>query len=689
MNLNQTTAYLGDNAPFQGELATIIKEVREEKDKDQFVIFLTFNLKEQQIYFSRPEPFSNQSLYEYNYLGNNPGASMQYYLSRELNSLGYLLGTVFSDLYLMLKKYNLENDELGKIIQQIESANFIRTQDKKGRGTVNLEKLRVSLINNYTKVKHEKKALFFSKNNDEPQRYNYEQLLRQDMDDNNKRNQYTLIIPAVQTEDSQFIILSNHPDYVELVKKEKLGGAPRKAKKKPKKKVCHLCGQAREDVTYEYSYKFNQSRINKIFTATTINTAPGFYKQNYDLVYALCNSCYQRLLAGEKVMRERFHGQIAKENAYIIPESLLADFDYNNLTRIKNGIDFAFKATSARAWLTEVSSEAELMEQSFYTVNFIIYRTDGKSVNILQSIEDVPTLRFIKLNKSIADKQDSLPKHLKKINISFSSIYGLIPVRANKRGEQIDIGRVLTLYKVLLSGGTIDKAILFSYATEALDKGMKQLAKNEPDNYFNMQFFRYRGGKEDFFIRRIIMGYLVLFHTCQEFNLLNNNEFSNTKSRGDYKVAGFSEKIDASVNKMEEFLQQQGFKNEARALFYLGTIVYRVAIAQLVKEHRTKPVLKKIDFQGMNQRDVNRLYLETVEKLRQYDRMTLFTEALMNRFHYYAGTIGEQWPLSEHANVFYIMAGYAYMVGSRPDDINPEEQKVIQDYEEEAAGNDN
>lgn len=153
-------------------------------------------------------------------------------------------------------------------------------------------------------------------------------------------------------------------------------------------------------------------------------------------------------------------------------------------------------------------------------------------------------------------------------------------------------------------------------------------------------------------------------------------------------MAGFSEKIDASVNKMEEFLQQQGFKNEARALFYLGTIVYRVAIAQLVKEHRTKPVLKKIDFQGMNQRDVNRLYLEAVEKLRQYDRMTLFAEALMNRFHYYAGTIGEQWPLSEHANVFYIMAGYAYMVGSRPDDINPEEQKVIQDYEEEAAGND-
>ena len=64
---------------------------------------------------------------------------------------------------------------------------------------------------------------------------------------------------------------------------------------------------------------------------------------------------------------------------------------------------------------------------------------------------------------------------------------------------------------------------------------MKQLAKNEPDNYFNMQFLDIAVEK-DFFIRRIIMGYLVLFHTCQEFNLLNNNEFP-TPSQGDYKVA--------------------------------------------------------------------------------------------------------------------------------------------------------
>ncbi|NLK52916.1 MAG: CRISPR-associated protein [Syntrophomonadaceae bacterium] len=676
---------IGDNTATQGELGRIIKKVGDKKDKDSYVVFLVFDLREGQIYFSRPEPFSKQSVYEYNYLGNNPGASMQYHLSRELTSLGYLLGTVFSDLLLMLKKHGQENSELAKIILQLKEAGLISTQDKQGQGTVNLNRLRVYSNNNYTGVelKRDKKALIFSSDNNEPKRYSYEQLLRNDLDDNNKRNAYILVIPVVQTEDEQFIILSKHPDYVELIKQEKFGEASPKVKKNSMGKVCHLCGQVAEDVTHKYSAKFDQSKINKIFTTTTINTAPSFNKQDYDRVYGLCNSCYNRLLAGENVVKERFHGQIANESAYIIPESLLANFDYDNLVRIKYGIDFAFKTASAEEWLKGIKAEIGLMEQAFYTVNFIIYRTDGKSVTVLQSIEDVPTLRFTRIIRSIARNWDRLSGHLR--HMSIGSIYGLIPVRVNKKGEQIDIGRVLTLYKVLLSGGVIDKVTLFSYAVEALDKGMRQLAKSEIDNYLNMQLFNYRRGKEDFFIKKIIMSYLVLFHTCQEFSLLNNTEFMNGESGGSYMIASFSERIDKSISRTEEFLNQEGFKKEARALFYLGAMVYRVAIAQLLKEHRTKPVLKKINFQGMNQRDVNRLYFEVVEKLRQYDRLTLFAEALMNRFHYYAGTIGDNWPLSEHANVFYIMAGYAYMVGSKPEDVTKEEKQLIIESEEEEA----
>jgi CRISPR-associated protein Csh1 len=506
------------------------------------------------------------------------------------------------------------------------------------------------------------------------------------MGDDNKHNQYALVVPAVKTADGGIIVMSTHPDFAELVKKEKLRDEPAEQDEGIPARVCHLCGRAKHDVKYDYAKKFNQSRINKIFTTTTINTAPYFKKKDYDLVYALCNQCYRKLLTGEKEVSERFQGKIASENVFIIPESLLGDFNYQFLGRIKDHVDLAFSRDDADAWLGQIEKESELMEQSFYTVNFVFYRTDGKSVTILQVIEDVPILRFTRIIRTIAEILEQMRPHLKWMSIG--SIYRIIPVKTNKKKEQLDIGRVLTLYQMLLTGGEIAQENLFGYALEALDKGLKQLGKKQPDNYWNMNLSRYVGGKEDFFIKNIIMSYIVLFHICQRFNLLDRNEFMPKEKRGNLMEASFNKKIAGSIERMEQFLDQQGFKKEARALFYLGTLVYRVAVAQYKQEHHTKPVLKKIDFQGMPPRDIHRLYFEAVEKLHQYKYLNLFEEALMNRFHYYAGSMEGKWPLSEHANVFYVMAGYAYMVGSKPIDWNQEEITAFAEMEREDEGND-
>jgi len=94
-------------------------------------------------------------------------------------------------------------------------------------------------------------------------------------------------------------------------------------------------------------------------------------------------------------------------------------------------------------------------------------------------------------------------------------------------------------------------------------------------------------------------------------------------------------------------------------------MINRVALAQVEKNHKTKPILKKIQMQGMSQSEIMWLYNDVVEKLIQYERMSLLTEALMNRFNYYYGLEHNSWELSEHENVFYIMAGYSYLVGKK------------------------
>ncbi len=141
-----------------------------------------------------------------------------------------------------------------------------------------------------------------------------------------------------------------------------------------------------------------------------------------------------------------------------------------------------------------------------------------------------------------------------------------------------------------------------------------------------------------------------------------------------------SEKVNLSIKKIEDFLDLQGYVPEAKALFYIGVLLHRVALAQWLKEHKKKPILKKVHFQGMNQKEVYQLYHDLLEKLRQYNKWTLFTEAVMNRFHhYFSDTLEQKWSLSEQANVFYIMSGYAYMVGTKAPDLTPEEEEAQED----------
>src|SRR5690606_23122420 len=135
-------------------------------------------------------------------------------------------------------------------------------------------------------------------------------------------------------------------------------------------------------------------------------------------------------------------------------------------------------------------------------------------------------------------------------SMSIGHIYRMIPVRVNKHNEQLNIGEVLSLYKALLNGELVKAEILFNYATEALDKGLRQLSKEKIDNYVNLDLRFYQNNREDFYIKELIMRYLVLFHTCQEFNILDKDIL-----RGGEVVSGEiktgSEKINLSIKNME------------------------------------------------------------------------------------------------------------------------------------------
>lgn len=670
MNLPQLTALIGEQAKsslnMNNELAMLVKtiEVREkddnsekDKEKEPYMVYLTFDLPNRQIRIDEPVKFSSQHVYEFNYFGNNSAAGLQYYVTRDVaGSLHYLLTSTWNDLAIALQRNGLVNGELYEHIKVLEEHELITTGTQKGHGSVALEK-----FHNTGAAKAEvntgKKKIVLDGNE-----LSFEQFVFRALGFEGKLPyQFVMITPRIIALNHDVITVAQHPDYITVTKKEqKLETGI--SSKESDDNYCYICHEMRPDASSDLTAKFSRSGINKIFTTTTINSSKQISKKHYDDNYAVCTDCFQNLLFGEQAIARSFQGRIAGERTFIIPEGLEGQFDYNYLKRLKDQVDLAFSTWAAEDWLGELESEQEeALDGAAYLVHFVLYRTDGNSVTILEDFEDVPVLHIRKVIETMASHASRMYPHLKSLKLD--DIYRLVPVHTNKKGEQLDVHRVLTVYKSLLCKYRIDSQVLIQYASEALDKGLKQLAKEQSSQYPNMRLNGFRD-KTDFYITHIAMKYIGLIHTFQTLGLLERELFDPIKEVVHLTVERDKRDLIADA---EQFLESNGFRPEHRSLFYLGALINRIGLAQYHKNHRTKPILNKIQYQGMNSAEILRLYHEVWEKVMQYARgenpgWMLSCERLAERFHYYAGgEVLHAWS-SEQQNVFFIMSGYAFMV---------------------------
>ncbi|HBC95762.1 MAG TPA: CRISPR-associated protein, partial [Clostridium sp.] len=310
------------------------------------------------------------------------------------------------------------------------------------------------------------------------------------------------------------------------------------------------------------------------------------------------------------IINQKFVGKLAGESTFILPEGIDNNFDYEKIYKLKNKVDLLFNGTEAEDFIENTKDSSVFDVVKFYSVNFIVYRTDGNSIDVIETIEDVPTLRIEKIIRSLSN--NSLRYGEKTNTMHISDVYRIIPVREDKKHNQINIGRVLDLYKSILCGEIIDSENIYSYANEAMEKGCKQLDKKLMDNYRNMKLQNYKrndsGNYRDYFIQNVTMKYIAFFKSLQELKLLNKEVFNGEEKDKMGNINTISDDVNKSVNEIEEFLYSQKFSNDAKALFYLGILIDKVAYEQWKRGHKTKPILKKIQFQGMKCSEIYRLY---------------------------------------------------------------------------------
>ena len=96
-----------------------------------------------------------------------------------------------------------------------------------------------------------------------------------------------------------------------------------------------------------------------------------------------------------------------------------------------------------------------------------------------------------------------------------------------------------------------------------------------------------------------------------------------------------------------------------KALFLLGYLIGEVGSAQSSTGHKKKPILDKVNFQGMGVEKLNRLTGDVLEKLRQ-NNILQYNEDAYSSLKILIDSNIVKWGLSNQENVFYVLSGYAF-----------------------------
>ena len=110
-------------------------------------------------------------------------------------------------------------------------------------------------------------------------------------------------------------------------------------------------------------------------------------------------------------------------------------------------------------------------------------------------------------------------------------------------------------------------------------------------------------------------------------------------------------------DKVEEFFKRTGYSNSQKALFYLGRMLNTIAYQQTVKGHKSKPILNKLNFNGMDKKEIITLQYDLFEKARQYgivDKIEFDNARFTEYFDY------NNWSMKPEESLFFILSGYSF-----------------------------
>lgn len=464
-------------------------------------------------------------------------------------------------------------------------------------------------------------------------------------------------------------LICQKDEYIKLIfnlKFESLFNENGDYKKNYQKGICSVCSKKNTPTTSNATnLTFKYYMTDKLGFSSNLN---GTFTNNYNI----CKECYQYLMIAENFIKNKLSTQIGL-NVYIIPH-FIYKVDNWNIDNFSNYVTISTNSITNLDNLKQFNEKLETFrefeaEKNNFIINYLFYYqpVGSSEFKIRKLIKDVPLSRldFIRRKEDeIINLVDSNYGGNRNLKVDLKGIWGCIPIKKSKKGDISGFTRYLDILDAVFSENKMDYNFLINQFTEVI-----RIIKFERDGY-NIWV------NEDFTNKILQLNFLLLFF--KKLDILGGVDMNETNNMVSVEV---EELLPKEI--LKYWVSTEIYNDECKkALFSLGYLIGETGNAQSGTGHKKKPILNKINFQGMGLEKLAQLSNEVLEKLRQYN-ISQYNEDIYSALKLLMDRNISQWNLSNKENVFYVLSGYAfsnYMMRKRSKDKYFEELNKKVDY---------
>ncbi len=409
-------------------------------------------------------------------------------------------------------------------------------------------------------------------------------------------------------------------------------------------------------VSADFLARYN---LNKVFVTTTKNYAANFDSNLFVKNYQISSLSKKYLDIASKYLLKNSNIRIAGISHIIIPQFLFnTELDFNDISlELNKKVDLGFRTTQFEAATLSISDE--LLETEIYWLNFIAFESDGNYLKIINQIKDVNIFHFVKVSAAFIRAGINMKKFIGgKYIFNLGSIYHIIPEREGKTKKN----RTLSLLGDILEQRNVYSEVLFDYFTELILCHHYKRYTSYKNIFQNNEF--------DFAIKDAVFKYLLVFKVLQKLDQLSNHNFIEANMNSEETN---NDKTDFSA-KVKDFFSKMNYSDSQKAMFYLGRMLNTIAYKQYSSGHKQKPILQKINYNGMDKDNIQRLRLDLFEKGKQYgivNKVEFDDARFTNYFDF------NDWNLKPKEALFFILSGYSFGLA-----VLNDEQENLNEMEE-------